>query len=173
MNNARKTCCFFGHRKIEKADSLKIKVYEVMESLILYNNVDTFLMGSKSDFDCLCRNVLSELKEKYTHIRRIYVRAEYPDISDDYESYLLESCEETYFPDRAKNAGKAVYVERNCEMIDNAGICVVYFKDDYLPPKRKNSRRDLLAYQPKSGTEIAYQYAVRKKKMIINVAVGR
>ena len=170
MNEERKTCCFFGHRKIAEADSLKIKVYEVMENLILHNNVDTFLMGSKSEFDRLCRKVVSELKEKYPLIKRIYIRAEYPDISDDYERYLLENCEATYYPERARNAGKAVYVERNCEMIDKSNYCIVYFKDSYLPPRRKNSRRDLFDYQPKSGTGIAYKYAVQKKKEIINVA---
>ena len=170
MNEERKTCCFFGHRKITEADSLKIKVYEVIENLILHNNVDTFLMGSKSEFDRLCRKVVSELKEKYPLIKRIYIRAEYPDISDDYERYLLENCEATYYPERARNAGKAVYVERNCEMIDKSNYCIVYFKDSYLPPRRKNSRRDLFDYQPKSGTGIAYKYAVQKKKEIINVA---
>ena len=169
MNKEKKTCCFFGHRNVSETESLKIKVYEIMENLILHNKVDTFLMGSKSDFDLLCRKVVSELKEKYTHIKRIYVRAEYEYISSDYEKYLLEGCEETYFPKRAINAGKAVYVERNCEMIDKSDYCIVYYKDGYLPPRRKNSRRDLFDYQPKSGTGIAYQYAVRKKKVIINV----
>lgn len=170
MSEKRKTCCFFGHRKISEVESLKNIVYEVMENLILHNNVDTFLMGSKSEFDRLCRKVVSELKEKYTHIKRIYVRAEYEVISDSYEKYLLENCEETYYPERARNAGKAVYVERNCEMIDKSDCCIVYYKDGYLPPRRKNSRRDLFDYQPKSGTGIAYKYAVQKKKEIINLA---
>ena len=170
MNEEKKVCCFFGHRKISDADSLKIKVYETMENLILHNGVDTFLMGSTSEFDRLCRKVVSELKEKYTYIKRIYIRAEYPDINEDYENYLLESCEETYYPERARNAGKAVYVERNCEMIDKSDYCIAYFKDSYLPPRRKNSRRDLFDYQPKSGTGIAYKYAVQKKRTIINLA---
>ena len=76
-----------------------------MENLILHNNVDTFLMGSKSDFDLLCRKAVSELKEKYIHINRIYIRAEYEYINDDYKKYLLESCEATYYPERAINAG--------------------------------------------------------------------
>ena len=126
-------------------------------------------MGSKSEFDRLCIKVVSELKEKYTHIKRIYVRAEYEVISDSYEKYLLEDCEETYYPERATNAGKAVYVERNCEMIDKSEYCIVYYKDEYLPPRRKNSRRDLFDYQPKSGTGVAYKYAVQKKKEIINL----
>lgn len=170
MNKEKKTCCFFGHRNVSEAESLKIKVYEIMENLILHNNVDTFFMGSKSKFDRLCRKAVSELKEKYTHIKRIYIRAEYPDISDSYEKYLLENCEETYYPERAINASKAVYVERNCEMIDKSDYCIVYYKDASLPPRRKNSRRDLFDYQPKAGTGIAYKYAVQKKKEIINVA---
>ena len=169
MNEERKTCCFFGHRKIAEADSLKIKVYEVMENLILHNNVDTFLMGSKSDFDRLCRKVVSKLKEKYTHIKRIYVRAEYPDINEDYENYLLESCEETYYPQKLRNAGRAVYVERNFEIIDKSDICIVYFNDNYLPSRRKNAKRDLSDYQPKSGTKVALDYAIKKKKEIINM----
>ena len=170
MNVERKTCCFFGHRKIAETEILKIKVYEAMENLILHNNVDTFLMGSKSDFDSLCRDVVSKLKVKYTYIKRIYVRAEHPCINKDYEKYLLESCEATYYPERAINAGKAVYVERNFEMIDKSDYCIIYFKDSYLPPKRKNGTRDLFDYQPKSGTGIAYKYAVHKKRTIINVA---
>lgn len=152
-----------------EAESLKIKIYEIMENLILYNNVDTFHMGSKSDFDILCRKVVSELKEKYTHIKRIYIRAEYEHINEDYEKYLLESCDETYYSERARHAGKAVYVERNCEMIDKSDYCIVYYKDSYLPPERKSCRNDLFYYQPKSGTYIAYQYALKKNKEIINV----
>lgn len=141
METEKTTCCFFGHRKITEADSLKTKVYETMQDLILHKKVDTFLMGSKSDFDCLCRDVVESLKVKFPHIKRVYVRAEYPDIDDDYEKYLLESCEETYYPESAKNAGKAVYIKRNCEMIDKSKYCIVYFKGGYLPPKRKKTNK--------------------------------
>lgn len=57
------------------------------------------------------------------------------------------------------NAGKAAYVERNCEMIDKSSFCVVYYNENYTP-NRKNS---------KSGTKIAYDYAVKKHIQIINV----
>jgi len=33
----------------------------------------------------------------------------------------------------------------------------------------KNSRGELTDYQPKSGTGVAYSYAAKKKKVIINV----
>ena len=67
-----------------------------------------------------------------------------------------------------ENAGRASYVERNQEMINKSDFCIVYYDENYAPPKRKNSRRDLTDYQPKSGTKIAYDYAVKKKKIIIN-----
>jgi len=42
-------------------------------------------------------------------------------------------------------------------------------KENYILPKRKISKRDISSYQPKSGTKIAYQYAVKKKKKLINI----
>ena len=60
-------------------------------------------------------------------------------------------------------------MERNREMIDKSEFCVVYFDENYTPPRRKNSKRDVCDYQPKSGTKIAYEYAVRKKVKIVNV----
>ncbi len=163
------TCCFFGHRKIKHTKDLEIAILENAESLITKKNVSTFLFGSKSAFDDLCYEVVSKLKEKYPHIQRIYVRAEYPYISDDYKNYLLESYENTYFPEKSVDAGKASYVERNQEMINKSKFCVVYYDENYLPPRRKNSKRDLFDYQPKSGTKIAYDYALKKGVEIINI----
>lgn len=129
----------------------------------------TFLFGSKSEFDDLCLNIVTELKEIYPHIKRVYVRAAYVDINDDYTDYLLESYEDTYFPEKVRGAGRASYVERNQEMINKSAFCVVYYDETYSPPRRKNSRKDLTDYQPKSGTKLAYDYAKSKGLKIINV----
>ena len=72
------TCCFFGHRKIEDSSELRTKLYDTIEKLIVNENIATFLFGSKSEFDALCHEAVTELKEKYPHIKRVYVRAEYP-----------------------------------------------------------------------------------------------
>ena len=149
------TCCFIGHREINVTDELKEKLRVVIERLIVYENIDTFLFGSKSQFDDLCYDVVTEIKKKHTHIKRIFVRAEYPYIDESYEAYLLESFEDTYFPKSLLGAGKASYVKRNCEMIDNSRFCIVYYKEDYTPKGRK------------SGTKIALAYAEKKKKTII------
>lgn len=129
----------------------------------------TFLFGSKSQFDNLCHTIVTELKEKYPHIKRVYVRAEIPYIDDSYRKYLLESYEDTYYPEKMIDVGKAAYVERNYEMIDNSRYCICYYDENYTPPRRKNSRWDLFDYQHKSGTKIAYEYAAKKGLNIINV----
>ena len=143
--------------------------YNEIETLITYKKVHTFLFGSKSQFDDLCYKIVTELKEKYPHIKRIYVRAEFPYIDDSYKNYLLESYEDTYYPSKMIDAGKAAYVERNYEMINNSRYCICYYDENYMPPRRKNSRRDLTDYQPKSGTRIAFDYARKEELNIINL----
>lgn len=152
-----KTCCFFGHRTINETEKLKSKLIEIIEKLIVENSVDTFLFGSKSQFNSLCKETVTQIKEKYPHIKRIYVRAEYPYISEHYKNYLLENYEDTYYPEKILNSGRASYVERNCEMIDNSKYCIVYYDEENAPTTRK------------SGTKIALDYAIKKHKKILNV----
>ena len=118
--NKLHTCCFFGHRKIVETETLKSNLYEIIENLITHEQVYIFLFGSKSQFDDLCLRIVTELKEKYSHIKRIYVRAEFPYIDADYREYLLQKYDDTYYPQKIIDAGKASYVERNREMIDNS-----------------------------------------------------
>lgn len=164
------TCCFFGHRRIEITPDLQRKLYDVIEALIVADGICTFLFGSKSQFNDLCLETVSRLKEKHPYIRRIYVRAEFPVINDSYRSYLLQRYEDTYYPERMVRAGRSAYVERNREMIDKSNICVVYYRTDYLPMRQKNSLRDQVDHQPKSGTKLAHDYAIRKGLKILNLA---
>ena len=75
-NSRLQTCCFFGNRTINETDELRTKITEAVERLITYENVDTFLFGSKSEFDRLCLELVTKIKEKYPHVKRIYVRVE-------------------------------------------------------------------------------------------------
>ena len=164
-----KACCFFGHRKINKTPELIERLTREIEILITEKGVNVFYFGSKSEFDDLCHKVVTELKEKYPHIKRVYVRSAFQHIPDWYEDSLLKYYEDTYFPEHMENAGKASYVERNQEMINKSDYCIVYYDENYLPPRRKNSRRDSFDYQPKSGTKIALDYAIKKGICIKNV----
>ena len=75
---------------------------------------------SKSRFNSLCLELVTVIKEKYPHIKRIYVRAEYPYISEHYKDYLLESYEGTYYPENIIGSGRVAYVERNYEIINKS-----------------------------------------------------
>lgn len=99
MNN---TCCFIGHREIEETEELKAALKNIIEVLITLEGVDTFLFGSKSRFNNLCYHQVTSLKTKYPHIKRIYVRAEFPVIDDSYKEYLLSLYEDTYYPKRQR-----------------------------------------------------------------------
>ena len=83
-----KSCCFFGHRTINETEELKLKLVEIIEKLIVDEKVDTFLFGSKSRFNSLCLELVTEIKEKYPHIKRVYVRAEYQEINEEYTNCL-------------------------------------------------------------------------------------
>ena len=87
------------------------------------------------------------------------MRSSFPDIDNNYENYLLKSYDETYFPEKIRGAGKYSYVERNREMINNSSFCVIYYDENYLSSKSHSE----------SGTRLARDYAIKKKKEIINV----
>ena len=154
-------CCFFGHKKIYETEKLKKQLNETIEKLINDEKVDTFLFGSKSRFNDLCHELVTKIKENYPHIKRIYVRAEFPYINDSYKNYLLEKYEDTYNPEKILNSGKAAYVERNYEMINNSRFCIIYYDDTYSPAMRK------------SGTKIALEYAMKLKKEIVILSPDR
>ena len=161
--------CFIGHKKIEKTEELRFFLKEIVVSLIR-KGATTFLFGSKSAFDDLSWEVVSEIKKKYPYIKRIYVRSTYPQIEKFYEEYLLTFYEETYYPTKIKNAGKYSYIERNYEMIDESTYCVFYYNEKYVPPlKGQTKNKMLLPSRRKSGTKIAYEYAIKKEKEIINL----
>lgn len=178
-----KATCFIGHRNVELDDDKVEKLRTVIENLIIKNHIQIFLFGSRSDFDFICHNIITELKAKYLFIqRRCYTCKS--------ESCILESEREhwekvySYFRKREvhllgveeevefKNkwtAGKASYVERNQAMINDSDLCIFYYDENYKPKERKYSKRCFASYQPKSGTSLAYNYAKQKKKEMINV----
>ena len=154
-----KVCCFIGHRTIDETEELVARLSALIEDLITKENTDTFLFGSRSRFNRLCYELVTNHKEKYPHIKRVYVRAEYPYISDSYKAMLLKEYEDTYFPENVIGAGRAAYSERNEEMIRKSDICVIYYRESLALTNRR------------SGTKNALEFAQKQKKRIINVGV--
>ena len=67
-----KICSFFGHRDIVVTDELMQRLYVLIENLIVNENFGVFFFGGLSDFDELCWQVVTQLKQKYQFIKRIY-----------------------------------------------------------------------------------------------------
>jgi len=172
MQKHNNTCCFIGHRKVEDVERIRIVVQRVVERLIIERNIETFLFGSRSEFNSICYEVVSILKAKYAQIKRIYVRGEYQYIDDKYkEKYFLKGYEDSYLPNVCGVASRASYVERNREMIDKSNICVFYFDKNYEPERQVLSHRGVLPKHSSnvSGTRLAHDYAIKKHKEIVNV----
>ncbi len=182
---SEKTVCFIGHRTVDNAEQVKTKLFGILSTLIS-NGADTFIFGSRSDFNSLCWEAVTELQEQFPHLKRISYNA--PHETAFTSKAERESCEqffsriakcEVHYTDyeeavsstKSINANKNAYIMRNQEMIDNSDVCIFYYNKDYLPPKRKAPNKFLPDYQPKSGTAIAYAYAVQKKKQIYNMYI--
>ena len=138
--------------------------------MLIEKGVVTFLFGSKSEFNDLSWQIVTELKKVHPYIKRVYVRSGYQHIDKSYEKYLLKYYEETYFPFKLEGAGRYSYVERNYEMINNSTYCVFYYNKNYIPPLKQEYKQDKTPQRRRnSGTKIAYDYALKKKKCIINL----
>lgn len=178
-----KVCSFFGHRKITVTEELKRKIREVIEDLVTKQNVLTFLFGSRSDFNDLCHLIVTELKELNPKIERICYtcRNETCILENEKEKWqnllcnlqkkeITLLCYEKEQEHTTKFiARKASYIERNQAMIDDSDYCLFYYDTNYKPPLKKYSKQSIGFYQSKSGTALAYAYAKRKKKVLINV----
>ena len=183
IENSIKSCSFFGHRDIKITEELKQKVKKIVEDLIVYKNVSTFLFGSRSTFDSLCHLVVTELKVKYPNIKRIgYTcksetcilesdRVKWEEIYSRLQKkeVNLLGVEEEYEHKTKYSAGRASYIERNFAMINDSDFCIFYYNDNYEPAIIRYPKQSIRYYKPKSGTAIAYNYAKQKRKILINI----
>ena len=166
-----KTCSFFGHRDTVQSEDLKQKVKNIVERLIIEEEVDTFLFGSRSNFDELCHIAVTGLKEKYPDIRRIAylcehesgclvgagtsLRQQIKDLTGR-DTYVAEY-EEIKKSDRVNSAGRASYLERNQWMIDDSDFAIISIKKNYL------------LSQSIGGTFLVYKYALKRNVIILEV----
>lgn len=162
------SACFIGHRKINDTPQIREYIDELLTRLIK-DGITNFIFGDHSQFNSLCYDIVTELKKEYPNIRRIHFRKYYEDANDYTMEILLKGFEDSICPKGVSNAGIASYVERNQAMIRESDICIFYYDETYLPKRRKISKHSISDYQPKSGTAVAYEYAVSKNKTIINV----
>ena len=168
-----KTCSFFGHRDTPQTEALKSKARETVERLIIEEEVDRFLFGSRSKFDELCHMVVTELKEKYPHIQRIAYLCKHESGClvgagmglkqrikklTGRDVYVREF-EDIKKSDRVNSAGRTSYIERNQWMVNESDFAIFYVQEGI---KSKNQ---------KSGTQIALKYANRNTEKSLRVLI--
>ena len=148
-----KICAVFGHRQIDCANEIKVKLVDVIKRLIK-DGVDTFYFGGLGQFDELCHSVVSELKEQYCNVKRVFCLYDERHVreskrpkwlkDDDFEEFV-------FLPLKFAWWYKKIYY-RNCAMIDDSDVALFYVK------KRENS-----------GAYKTLKYAKKSKKTIINL----
>ena len=163
-----KTCSFFGHRDTPQTEELKERIRGTVERLIVEEKTDTFLFGSRSQFDELCHIVVTELKELYPYISRIAYLCKHETaclvgigmktrqsirIIAGQEIYVGEY-EEIRKSNKINSAGKACYIERNQWIICDSDFVII-----------RNQQAGKA--QKKSGTNYALEYAIAQEKEII------
>lgn len=151
------TVAIIGHHKIAITTDLVERVTKVIKNLIESEGADTFLFGSRSDFDDLCYDIITELRYKYTYLKRIYVRSEYRNLDYEEMKHMLARYEDTFFSDKVDEAGRPSYVVRNEVLVLMCDVLIVYCSPDCFRTRAG------------SGTKTAIKYAQKKNKRIINV----
>ena len=124
--------------KGELYDNVKNRI----ESLIVEDEVDTFLFERKSEFDILCYFAVTKLKEKYPHIKRIYARTDFPFIHGGFVDHD-EDYDDAYYPGRILHDGDRNIIYRGqsekewlamsgtCLLYDEKGLCDSWFDFEY------------------------------------------
>lgn len=168
-----KKIAIFGHRKIDEKDKNYLeKNLIVTFKRFLKKEDKTFLFGSKSEFNDLCYIIISNFQHDYTGIERVgYLCAnEIAFTKDEQANYIkfieklkLKGKDVKIYEDikQLEFENKNLYIERNKKMIDDADICIFYYKQECLNPTNN------MGIKTNSGTKIALEYAKEKKKEII------
>lgn len=167
-----KSCCFIGHRNAEITDNLIDLIYSTAENLILNHDVTQFNFGSKSTFNDICHMVVTELKNKYANLTRTAycTKSEYACLESEREEQektiskiikkeiRLLGFEKRITPEILLKSGKASYIKRNEIMINDSDYCIFYYNEN----EYRNSN-------VQSGTELAYKYAIKQNKIVVNL----
>ena len=149
-----KSCSVFGHSKIEITENLKERLTLTFENLIAKENVRYFYFGGFGEFDDFCWQVITKLREKYVDIKRIFCLFDPRHLrlskrpkwinNENYEEITYLDLDFDYYYTR-------IYF-RNCEIINRSDFVVFYVN-----------------HTERSGSYKALQYAIKKKKQIINI----
>ena len=150
----KKSCSVFGHGKIKITKELENNLKSTFKMLITQENVKYFYFGGFGEFDDLCHSIITELKNEYPEVYRIFCLSDprHQRLSKRPKWLKDEDYEEITYLDLNFDYWYSRIYYRNCEIIDRSDFVVFYVN-----------------HTEQSGAYKALQYAKRKKKQIINV----
>ena len=154
MTKYELSCSVFGHKEIEITNELKVSLKDTFIDLITNKNVCIFYFGGFGQFDDLCWQIITELKQtQFPHIKRVYVCENEDYINrprkrpkwlknEDYEEIIFFALNFDYWYTR-------IYY-RNIAIIDHSDFNIFYIRNT-----------------ENSGAYKVYKYAKQQHKNII------
>lgn len=153
----KKSCSVFGHSKIKITEELENNLKSTFKMLITQENVKYFYFGGFGEFDDLCHSIITELKNEYPEVYRIFCLSDprHQRLSKRPKWLKDEDYEEITYLDLNFDYWYTRIYYRNCEIIDHSDFVVFYVN-----------------HTEQSGAYKALQYAIKKKKQIINICTN-
>lgn len=146
-----KSCAFFGHRQIE-IKQYREKLISIITDLIENKGVTQFYSGGRGTFDSYCCELVHGLKEKYPQITVTKVLSYIPASTDpDYVFTIPKFYDDSIYLLERRVPQRVAIVETNKCLADRADYIVAGIE------------------LPWGGAYKACEYAMKRKKPIINV----
>ena len=148
MNVDFKSCSCLAHNKINVSKHLKEKLISIFKELISKENVKYFYFGGFGEFDDLCHSIITELKNEYPEMYRIFCLSDprHQRLSKRPKWLKDEDYEEITYLDLNFDYWYSRIYYRNCEIIDRSDFVIFYVN-----------------HTEQSGAYKALQYAKRRK----------
>lgn len=136
---------FCGHGDEIYPDEIRKKLNDTIEELIL-QGADEFLLGGYGKFDQMAATAVEAQKKKYPHIKSVLV---VPYINRSFDKELYDYSE---YPPLENTPKRFAILKRNEYMVNRSDIIIAYISHNW------------------GGAAKTFDYALRKKKKMINLA---
>ena len=141
------TCC--GHSRCFLTDDEIIRLENCLTNIIEKEPTCTFYLGGYGNFDRICFDVLTKLKQQYTSIKRVFVT---PYIYNyDKLKNLSITYDDTIYPPIENTPLRFAIDKRNKWMIQSSNLLICYVANTF------------------GGAYNIYKYAKNKNLEIINI----
>ena len=143
---------FCGHSNCLFNNDVKEQLKNILLDKIIKNPTCKFYLGGYGDFDSLCLRTLIELKKEFQDIELIFIT---PYIDKNYSKleFAKYHYDDVIFPPLESVPRKFTILKRNEWMVEEADLVIAYVMYSW------------------GGAAKTLEYAKRKKKQIINLAI--